>query len=508
VCVPKILGRLGVVAVAMVLTAGSTLLSVGVAGAVHNEGFAITMAGGFGGTTTSGVVVGAQESKAATGLKGVPFTFYVSCSQGGVAVKCGQVTYSFGDGKSATGGPKAVHAYTSSGLYSASASVDSIGYGEATISVVVSPYYVNERGGVVARAVWTLGALGFGSTCRGGSYCSGPAKLRTPNSLAVPLVNGITGVSCLASAGTCGLPQAAFSLSNEGASCSASCEATLQREGLVTKGASPQLVYHSLDCADGYTATRDGAKWRASVGVESGCETRMGFLSVLVALADGGTGREAPSPCRDNSNPVVREAAALGIMKPLVTRGLCYLSGPLSKLVAYQLLGALGNKKNIAVGEEFVDLAKNNLVGTVSPATAAIGGLLSSGTTLIGSDVCVNGAPRCFNGAASITGSEASSLLASVLLGDNRVEGGVGVTLSAVGSTELVAQVRGAYGEPATQVSVSFNVVGGSCTSKIVISGGQATNVTCQVRASKYPRIATARVSRGWGTANAAVYFQ
>ena len=536
------------------------------------------LSGSYGGTTSSGVVIGEQQGHAASGVVGRAFSFNATCVEAGAverAVACGPVTYNFGDNTSAVGASSISHGYGASGQYSVTASVSAKGYAAASMTALVSPLYVDVSG-PYARAIWALGALGFGSACSSGVYCVSPkfgggpggtvtlklakatplgatslglvgsysapagatliingqhvtvtksagsvvtispgtnlwsgagTKVTIISTMSSPDVNGITGQSCLINAGVCGLSQVAFSTSNESASCSATCVATLEREGELVAGvagARPRLAYNATNCLSGYVASKVNGAWQVGSGLPSGCESRGEFLSELVDLAAGGSSRLAKSPCSDSSSAVVRRGAALGLTKALVIGGKCYLGADLTKGVAFQMLGALGTKKNVAVGDSFIDLAHSNLVGPPVSYVGVAGGLLAGGTPLTGSAACPRSG-RCFNPEAGLTRGEAAGLLASILLGTGKVSGGTSIQLRRSGG-DVVAVVRGATGESPTTVSVDFSGPGSNCHVAAVISGGKSTTLTCPAFFSVTPSTWSVSVTRGWGSVAASLY--
>ncbi len=308
--------------------------------------------------------------------------------------------------------------------------------------------------------------------------------------LATPLVNGLSGVSCLASAATCGLPYSYFA----GGSCATGCERALINAGYLTASTPTRLIYSPLDCADGYVAVRYHGGWQVSPGVETGCVSRRAFLSALVALV-GPAGHLAPSPCVDDHSVLIRTAAALGLAAPLVGPDhRCLLDAALTKSVAYRLLAALAPRSNPAAASALRDVAGTTLAGP-------LGALLVRGVPLVGSLTCPAGPGLCLNPDQPVTRADAARLLASVLLAPYRVTGGASLVMSS-SATQATVHASPAPGEPVSAATLVVTGPGVHCVRVVRLGPGPVT-ATCPLPDSHVPRILTAVLNGAWGTPTA-----
>jgi hypothetical protein len=549
-------------ALSLALAVGGVLLADATAGATGVV--TVSLVGTFAGVSSTGEVLGVAQGVSAKGKIGRPFSFSAACSTGGAPSACGPIQWNFGNNVIHGGGDQISEGYATSGTFTVSATVNTTSYAVGQIEVLVSPYYADVQAGVTSRAAWALGASGLATTCGDGLYCpapnatSGPAETigttvakassnpiatlsllstagvwvgqsltlgnetttvsgvsgSTVNvspalgeaatkgeavtlfpALASPLVNGVTGQSCLAGPGACGLPASYFSK----AGCNQACLTGLQGAGYVTTASAPELVYNPTNCGAGYAAQHLKSGWQEAVGEPAGCESRGEFLSLLVNLA-GGSSEARKSPCSDSADALAREGAELGLTRPLVeASGRCYLSGPLSKQVAYAMLGILRGSKATGPMSGFSDMAGNG-------DDAVIGSLLATGTPVVGSTVCPLGVGTCFNPTVGLTKGEAGQLAASDLLGGARVAGGTTVGVS-YRSGELVATVHPGVGEPIGTLAVTLTSGATRCVRDVRI-GRAAEDVTCPLKSSTVGRIATVRVTGGWGVAVAAAYLK
>jgi hypothetical protein len=515
--------------------------------------------GSFANVVQSPSVLGVVEGVTAHGVVGRKFEFYVTCTRGNVPVTCHQVTWNLGDNTVASG-DTVLHGYTRSGTFNVSATVDGgLGVGQLSVLVVPmysdaqqGPYaqaiWALESVGLdvactdgrycpspsasagpsedimtslVTRVkpgaksvqlssvagIWVGQSLTLGgasvivtsvlknvvsvNTAFTQGATAGSAAILFPALASTP-VNGVTGQSCFSTPGACGLDATYF----VHGVCTASCQTRLANLGIVSAGATHELVYNPTNCASGYVATKLRSGWVVGPGEPAGCETKGAFLALIVSLA-GGVGAAKKSPCVDATGIIVREAVALGLGKYLATNGKCNLNGPIAKLRAYDMLAALGVKVNAAAAGSFTDIAN-------SPAQGVIGGLLARGTPLVGSGTCSSGKGTCFNTGEALTKGEAAQLIASDLLGGARVSGGTSVRSNVIGG-DVQAMVSLAKGEAPSSIDVSITVGNSHCSASIFVGvGGNSTG--CHVGVATVGREAVITASGGWGVGSYSMY--
>jgi hypothetical protein len=286
-----------------------------------------------------------------------------------------------------------------------------------------------------------------------------PPSLLTSSVMPPTSLNGVTGLSCLASPSVCGFPPADFAASGGGnpvAGCGATCIADLTSQGyLQTNG---NLAFNPLNCTYGYGPVLTGGNWSVVPGaITPGCVTRGQFFQTLAQLLDSNpsasqaTLQSSTLACPD-ATPAMKRVAALGISPIYDNSGYCFPTLGISKEDAYVALSqALQLNKPTSCPTTLRDLADETLghgTPTPDPNCEALWSLFNAGLPLLGNTTCADGTGVCFNGSDFFTNADEAVLFSGLLNGNTTIASGIAPDLYASPTTVT----------PGTPITLTLNL--------------------------------------------------